>query len=501
MSKTKKIRNTTFKFDGDKIKYKLAYQGNKTDPDGKAYLAPDKRYDENCEGLCMFIYPSETKVFYAYKRREMFNRKKNRLEKNCFYKKLHKYQDVKGYKYRDAKDKLAAALEQLKNPVPKDSPNKLAKDLFKQFLREGMEGDRIDGKFKYKDSSKKKYKQYINAFLLLKHKTKSSIKKLTEPKMYKQRMSTKPVGEYSCSELSDWHMNVLYERLKDTPTTANGVVNMVSTIFAWAIKNEIYKGTNPCDKFIWKHPNPIKAKLLDSDTAKLKKHIKGKAFDYEPHFLTCVGLHLFLGCRSTDIFGLRWEAPLSEEEKLACSGWLLDGWETADKPKFHLWNMKNRKGKNKHLDQESLVLLKRLKEAKMRDRNSWSIKSVFVLPQKWDITKHAVYGSYDRRLRKLNQTLGFERLEGDNVSRIKGKRKIFSFKIARKTFGTEIARNKGGIELAAIKLDHTNPSTTRKSYIVPDNKEEEIENLYEKNLPDNDVIVVEKDKKSVWYKK
>ena len=162
--------------------------------------------------------------------------------------------------------------------------------------------------------------------------------------------------------------------------------------------------------------------------------------------------------------------------------------------------MKNRKGKNKHLDQESVEMLKKLKEAKLRDRNSWSIKSVFIFPQKWDINKHATTGSYEKRIKKLNQTLGFEKLEGDNISRVWGKRKIFSFKICRKTFGTEIARNKGGIELAARKLDHSNPATTRKSYIVPDDREEEIENLYEKSLPDNDVIIVKKDKESPWSK-
>jgi len=162
--------------------------------------------------------------------------------------------------------------------------------------------------------------------------------------------------------------------------------------------------------------------------------------------------------------------------------------------------MKNRKGKNKHLDQESVALVKRLKEAKMRDRNSWSIKSVFIFPQKKDITKHATYGSYERRMGKLNQTLGFKKLEGDNISRVKGKRKIFSMKLARKTFATEVARNKGGIELAARKLGHSSTVTTRKSYIVPDDKEEEIENLYEKSLPDDDVVIVKKDKKSVWNK-
>jgi len=41
-----KITARSFKFDGDKLKYKLNYQGK-----GKA---PDKRFDKNCEGLCIF---------------------------------------------------------------------------------------------------------------------------------------------------------------------------------------------------------------------------------------------------------------------------------------------------------------------------------------------------------------------------------------------------------------------------------------------------------------
>ena len=63
-----KITATSFKFDGDKLKYKLSYQGN-----GKA---PDKRFDENSEGLCIFIWPSGAIVFYAYKWVEMYNHKK-----------------------------------------------------------------------------------------------------------------------------------------------------------------------------------------------------------------------------------------------------------------------------------------------------------------------------------------------------------------------------------------------------------------------------------------
>ena len=40
--KTKIITETSFGFDGDKIKSALKYQGNGT--------APDKRFDTNCEG-------------------------------------------------------------------------------------------------------------------------------------------------------------------------------------------------------------------------------------------------------------------------------------------------------------------------------------------------------------------------------------------------------------------------------------------------------------------
>ena len=104
MNKKVKITDRTFKFDGYKIKHNLEYRGNGT--------APDKRFDENTEGLCLFIWPSGSVVFYAYKLVEMFNHKKDKLEKNCLYKKMFKYQDVQGYKYRDAKDKLKATLDE-----------------------------------------------------------------------------------------------------------------------------------------------------------------------------------------------------------------------------------------------------------------------------------------------------------------------------------------------------------------------------------------------------
>jgi len=491
--KGSKIVETTFKFDGDKLKNKLEYQGK-----GKSNQ-PDKRYDENCEGLSLFIYPSGAKVFYAFKLVDVYNHKKGKLQKNCVYKKMFRYQDVKGYKYRDAKDKLKAALDQLKNPV-RIKTKKTFKELATEFYKEGMIGTRTKGfsDEKYKPSTVVRYKQYIDSYILLKHTNKETIKKLTKQLVFRNRISTKPIGNYLLEEIEQWHLEVLRERLKHIPSSAENTVGMVSIVFKWAIENNIYKGKNPAADFVWTQTKPVKAKLLDADTAKLKNYIQSKAFDFQPHFLTCVGLHLFTGQRSLDIFGLRWEAPISDEEKEACSGWLTDNWEVSNRPTFHLWTTKTHKPADIYLDQVSLSLLKRLKEANLRDRNSWALKSPYIFPQIKNPTKYVTYSSYQKPLVKLNKVLEFEKLEGDNISRIKGKRKIFTFKIARKTMATEIARNKGGIELAARKLNHSSSAVTRRNYIVPDDNEMAIENLYEKNLPEKDVAVVVE---SPWNKK
>ena len=502
--KGSKITSKTFKFDGEKIKNKLEYQGK-----GKT---PDKRYDENCEGLSLFIWPSGNKVFYAFKRVEMYNHKKGKLETNCLYKKIFRYQDVQGYKYRDAKDQLKDALDKIKNPV-RIKNKKTFRELATEFYKDGMKGARTKGfaQFKYKTSTIRRYQQYLNSYIFLKHTDKETIKKLTKQLIFRNRISTKPLGDYLVEEIQQWHLEVLRKRLEHIPSSAENVVGMVSIVYKWAIENNIYKGKNPAEYFVWTQTRPIKAKLLDEDTAKLKDYIQSKAFDFRPHFLCCVGLHLFTGQRSLDIFGLRWEPPVSEEEKEACSGWLVEGWETSNRPTFHLWTTKTHRAAEVYLDAVSLDLLKRLKEANLREKNKWALKSPYIFPkekssvwtwQKFKPVGHATYSSYQKPLAKLNKLLGFEKLEGDNIPRIKrGKRKVFTFKIARKTFATEVARNKGGIELAARKLNHSNSSTTRRNYIVPDEDEMAIENLYEKSLPDNDMIIVKKDNKSPWSDK
>ena len=488
-----KIKDRSFKFDGDKLKYKLCYQGNGT--------APDKRFDQNCEGLCIFIWPSGSIIFYAYKWVDMFSHKKGKLEKNVRYRRMFKYQNAKGYKYRDAKDKLKDALDKIKNPV-KVKDKKTFRELATEFYKEGLKGVRTKGfsQFKYKNSTVKRYKLYLDSYIFLKHTNRETIKRLTKQLIFRNRISTKPIGDYLVGEIEQWHLEVLKKRLDHVPSSSENAVGMVSIVYKWAIENNIYKGKNPAADFVWTQTKPIKAKLLDEDTAKLKKYVQSKAFDFQPHFLTCVGIHLFTGQRSLDIFGLRWEAPISEEQKEACSGWLVDGWETSNRPTFHLWTTKTHEPADIYLDQVSLSLLKRLKEANLRDRNAWALRSCYIFPQTKNPMKCVTYSSYQRLLTKLNKHLGFEKLEGDNIPRVKGKRKIFTFKIARKTLATEISRNKGGIELAARKLNHSSSAVTRRNYIVPDEDEMAIENLYEKSLPDNDVVVVKRDKKSVWSK-
>ena len=68
--------STTFIFTKAKLN-SAKYQGKNG--------SPDKRFDLGCDGLCLFIYPSGTKIFYAVakkrKRKRKRTRKKNKKER------------------------------------------------------------------------------------------------------------------------------------------------------------------------------------------------------------------------------------------------------------------------------------------------------------------------------------------------------------------------------------------------------------------------------------
>ena len=76
-NKRENITDTTFDFTQQKVQYQIQYQDN-----GKA---PNKRYDKSIQGLCLFVYPSGIKTFYALRFLQQYNKKKNRTEKNAVY--------------------------------------------------------------------------------------------------------------------------------------------------------------------------------------------------------------------------------------------------------------------------------------------------------------------------------------------------------------------------------------------------------------------------------
>ena len=88
-SKREIITDTSFEFTKDKLLYRIQYQVN-----GKA---PDKRFDKS-SGLCLFLYPTGMKTFYAVKLLSMYNKNKNRTEKNAVYKKIFRMEDMERMK-------------------------------------------------------------------------------------------------------------------------------------------------------------------------------------------------------------------------------------------------------------------------------------------------------------------------------------------------------------------------------------------------------------------
>ena len=488
--KARIISDKSFKFAQYSLKHCLVYQGN-----GKY---PDKRFDKNTSGLCLFISPKGEKTFYAFKSVKMYNKKKGRTERNAVYQKIFRFSDTKGFKYSDVKDKIKDVLDSMTEVVAGKDQDKLFGHYCKLFLKNGTEGLRLkDEDITYKESTKVRYKSYIKTYLLLQHKNKARIKTMTVSRMFKGKLYPRPLKELRMKDFTKGHIEDFKDRMREFPFTANNIMHTISIIFKWCKNQGYYSGPNPCEDVMHYPERKVKAKLTDADTDTLIAEVTGKAYDYNgnPHFYTCVGLHLFTGKRSAELFGLRWKPPLSQEEKEKCTGWLVENWEV--NRKIFIWDNKLRQEETVHIDEVSLGLLKRLHASKFTTQ-TWCLKSEFVFPQHWNIHKHVTYTSFQKPLARLNKKLGFKKLEGDNISNVKGERKIFTMKIARKTFGTYIARTKG-VELASRKLGHTNTKTTREHYIVPDQEEMKVENIYQRRVKKEEIIqgVIENKKKKI----
>ena len=451
-NKREKITAATFDFSMQKLQYQIEYQGK-----GKA---PDKRFDKLTQGLCLFIQPNGSKTFYAVKSMEMFNKKKNRMEKNAVFRKIFRMEDNPNRNYNAAKLELPIVLKAMEKPKHK-TDEKLFGSLAKDFMKSGFSGYRLadkSEKHEYKETTIRKYKKLISTYLLLKGN--DDIKdRMSKLFVFEDRSSIKPLKEYPLSEINKWHIDCVHQRLSDTKTTANDVIKVISIIYTWAIKKKGMKLINPVRDVAKFAERKIKEKLSVEDNNKILDYCEGKAFDYNPCFLGGGALALYLGKRFSELLGLRWSAATTKKDLDECSGWLEDNWQR-DKY-LYLHDTKNRKPERVWIDKKSMEILMRLQRAKFTEANKWAASSPFLFPQRKNIAKAATYSSYRLDLKAMNKKL--------DVS--------FKFKIARKTAGSNMAAEYG-VEYAARKLNHSSTKVTRDHYIVPDDKELERENDY-----------------------
>ena len=451
-NKREKITAATFDFSMQKLQYQIEYQGK-----GKA---PDKRFDKSTQGLCLFIQPNGSKTFYAVKSMEMFNKKKNRMEKNAVFRKIFRMEDNPNRNYNAAKLELPIVLKAMEKPKHK-TDEKLFGSLAKDFMKSGFSGYRLadkSEKHEYKETTIKKYKKLISTYLLLKGN--DDIKdRMSKLFVFEDRSSIKPLKEYPLSEITKWHIDCVHQRLSETKTTANDVIKVISIIYTWAIKKKGMKLINPVRDVAKFAERKIKEKLSAEDNNKILDYCEGKAFDYNPCFLACVALSLYLGKRFSELLGLRWSAATTKKELDECSGWLEDNWQR-DRY-LYLHDTKNRKPERVWIDSKTMEILMRLQRAKFTEANKWAASSVFLFPQRKNIAKAATYSSYRNDREAMNKKLGTN----------------FRFKIARKTAGSNMAAEYG-VEYAARKLNHSSTKVTRDHYIVPDDKELERENDY-----------------------
>jgi len=447
---------------------RLEYQGNG--------IAPDKRFDKKSEGLCFFIYPSGKKTFFAFAKKEMFNKIKGKTEKNNFYKKMFNFGDAAEKSLDSARSSVPASVAAILVPTAIAKEEKTFGSLAKKFLESGFKGyrlaDKNSDKYEYKKSTIKKYTKIINSYLLLKG-SPAIQEKLSKSVEYNEVISMKPLKDYTLKEIEPWHIECVQHRLKDSKVVANDVVRMISIIYSWSYEHNHWKGVNPAYS-IGKFPEKkIKARLSDTEVDLILNHCESKAFDFNPRFLSIVALFLLLGKRVVELIGLRWSEPWTESEKEECSGWLYANWK---KEKYlHLRDTKNREDEEVYLDSRSIAILERLERSRFTEVNEWAVKSPYLFPQRYNVNKHANDNSFVKNLYALNKKLGLQITVGDTV------KNRLSFKICRKTFGSQTA-DKHGLEIASRKLNHSSTKVTKDHYIVPNDKALEIEDVYESNV-------------------
>ena len=440
---------------------------------GKKY---DRRYDTKVPGLCVHLRPSGVKTFYAFKSVNMYNKKKNKWAPNVVYKKMFHWAKNTGFTCEDARDKVAEYLEKITESRTVTGDEVTIEYLTRKFIKTGMEGFKISDETRmYKPGVKKHFTQMLTSYVLLENCTEMTKKKMTAPVEYQNRIYNKPLKEYKAAELTEHDIRALKWKLRDTPQAYNSIHALVSVVYTWARQNRLYTGENPW-LLVKRYPKvKIRKKIPDDKRDMIKEYCESKAWYYRPHFLTIVAMVLYTGCRGEEMYGLRWEEPRTEEEKLMCSGWLEKGWENLnEKTHIFLWDPKNRKEFRPYIRKPLKELLIRLRKRLYEDQKiSWCLESPYIFPKtRWSAQypkEHTDANAISYPLRELNELFG---LTYETES---GKLKnLFTMKIGRKTFVSQVAKEQG-VEIASRAVNHSDTKVTREHYIVPEQEDLEFE--------------------------
>ena len=440
--------------------------------DGKKY---DRRFDSKIPGLCVHLRTSGSKIFYAYKSVNMYNKKKNKWAPNVIYKKMFQWAKNTGFRCEDARDKVSDYLSKITESRTVSDDDVTIEYLVKKFIKTGLTGFtlRDESRF-YKPRVAERYKKLLSSYVLFEGCTDFVKKKHTAPIEYQNTIYSKPFKSYKAAELTKAAIEAFKFKMKDTPQVANSIIALLSVVYNWSKQNQLFKGENPF-LLVKRYPKVrVKAKLPDDKRDQIMDYCESKAFDYNPHFLTLIATVLYTGFRGEEMFGLRWQPPKTDEEKSKCSGWLEPGWDNENEKSYiFLWDPKNRKEFKSFIRKPLKRLLIRLRKKLYNDQKvSWCLKSDYIFPKtRWKENypkEHTDAHAQTYPLRKLNEDFG---LRVEKNGKLKN---FFTLKIGRKTFGSQVAQEKG-VEVASRALNHSDTQVTRDHYIVPEEKDLEFE--------------------------
>lgn len=119
------------------------------------------------------------------------------------------------------------------------------------------------------------------------------------------------LGALPITDLSTAHVVALHQRLKATPTMANRVVAVVSSLCSWCERQRLRPPhSNPCtDKLVERYTERHRTRYLSlAEYGRLGTALRAAERDQSanPLALRAIRLLLLTGCRPSEITGLRW---------------------------------------------------------------------------------------------------------------------------------------------------------------------------------------------------